>query len=378
VLDALIAGAGPAGAIAGLILARAGARVLIVDRESFPRDKLCGDTLNPGAVALLDSLGVGGGPIGQGRPLAGMLVTGSGATVRARYGGGIAGRAIFRRTLDAWLVDRAVAAGARLETGVVVRSPLIERRGGADVVRGVTMERRGGGVPLRVPAAVTIAADGRRSVLARAVGLSSHPREPRRWAFGVYASGIDGLSDLGEMHIQAGAYVGVAPIDDGLANVCVVTGRRPMGPTPMDLIRRTIAADPVLARRFADARYETRVQVMGPLAVDVRGAGVDGLLLAGDAAGFVDPMTGDGLRLAMEGARLAADAALQVLATGDFGGAAARLDAARRASLGRKLRFNRALRRLVDSPATLRLAGWGAGVAPGIVGRLVRYAGDAA
>jgi flavin-dependent dehydrogenase len=350
----------------------------MVDRETFPRDKLCGDTLNPGALALLETLGVGAGPIAQGRPLAGMLVSGSGAVVRARYGPGIAGRAILRRTLDAWLVDQAVAAGARLETGVVVRSPLVERRGAADVVRGVTMERRGGGPTLRVPATVTIAADGRRSVLARGVGLSSHPREPRRWAFGVYASGIDGLSDLGEMHIRPGTYVGVAPIDDGLANVCVVTGRRPMGPTPMDLIRRTIAADPLLAARFTAARYETRVRVMGPLAVDVRGAGVDGLLLAGDAAGFVDPMTGDGLRLAMLGARLAADEALHVLATGDFGGAATRLAAARRDALGRKLRFNRALRRLVDSPATLRLAGWGAGLAPGVVGRLVRYAGDAA
>ena len=55
-LDVLVAGAGPAGAMAALVLARAGARVLIVDRDEFPRDKLCGDTLNPGAIALLQEL----------------------------------------------------------------------------------------------------------------------------------------------------------------------------------------------------------------------------------------------------------------------------------------------------------------------------------
>ena len=58
-LDAIVVGAGPAGAISALVMARAGARVLIVDRATFPRDKLCGDTINPGSLALLDLLGVG-------------------------------------------------------------------------------------------------------------------------------------------------------------------------------------------------------------------------------------------------------------------------------------------------------------------------------
>ena len=57
-LDVLIAGAGPAGAIAAMVLARAGARVLVLDRARFPRDKLCGDTLNPGALAVLERLGL--------------------------------------------------------------------------------------------------------------------------------------------------------------------------------------------------------------------------------------------------------------------------------------------------------------------------------
>jgi len=62
-LDVIIAGAGPAGSVAATLLARAGARVLIVDRETFPRDKLCGDTLNPGVVKLLQSIDLWGGPL---------------------------------------------------------------------------------------------------------------------------------------------------------------------------------------------------------------------------------------------------------------------------------------------------------------------------
>ena len=378
-LDVLIAGGGPAGAIAGLVLARAGARVLIVDRDTFPRDKLCGDTLNPGALAFLSMLGLTGGPLDAARPLAGMVVSNPTVSIRARYGDGVVGRAIVRRVLDQWLLDQAIAAGARFESGLVVRAPLVDSIGGRPVVRGLIMDRRGqSGPALRVPALLTLAADGRRSVLARSVGLTAHPARPRRWAFGTYVEDVAGNSDLGEMHIRPSGYLGIAPITDSVSNVCVVTGPGPAGPTPLDVIRRAVAADVTLTERFANARYASRVSVLGPLAVDARGAGVDGLLLAGDAAGFVDPMTGDGLHLAMRGAWLAADEALRVLAKGDLTGAASRLAEARREDLGAKLRFNRVIRRLVDSPVALRVAGWGADLAPGVLGRLVRYAGDAA
>src|SRR5262245_49399610 len=182
-LDVLIAGAGPAGSIAALVLARAGARVLVVDRESFPREKLCGDTLNPGAVRWLAGLGLTGGPLETARPIAGMMVSNSRLTVRARYRRGQVGRAIRRSDLDAWLLDQACKAGAHVESGVVVRAPLMDESAGRPFVRGLRVDRRDGGT-LRIPANITIAADGRRSVLARAAGLSSHPPEPRRWAFG--------------------------------------------------------------------------------------------------------------------------------------------------------------------------------------------------
>jgi flavin-dependent dehydrogenase len=378
-LDVLIAGAGPAGSVAATLLARAGARVLIVDRETFPRDKLCGDTLNPGLVGLLKSIDLWGGPLDRAPELAGMLLTGPSERVEGHYGPGVAGRAIVRRELDAWLLDRAVAAGARFEPGEIVRGPLIDASHSVPVVRGLVLARRGdGSQTTRVPAAMTIGADGRRSVLARALGLSRHPARPRRWAFGAYATGIEELTDLGEMHIRSGSYFGIAPLGGGLANVCAVTGPRPIGPTPRDVINRVIAQDPAIASRFTHASFQGPVTVLGPLAVETSAPGVDGLLLAGDAAGFVDPMTGDGLHLAIRGAVLAAREVLTVLEAGVFDGSVARLAEARRDAFGGKVRFNRFVRAVVDERWSIRLAERAAAIAPGLIRHAVRYAGDAA
>jgi flavin-dependent dehydrogenase len=378
-LDVIVAGAGPAGSIAGLLLARAGVRVLLVDRAVFPREKLCGDTLNPGALAFLSTLGLHGGPLERARPLAGMLLTGAHATVRAEYGAGIAARAITRYDLDAWLLECAIAAGARFESALVARQPLLAVGGALPVVRGLVLARRGRAGDLsRLPASLVIAADGHRSALARALALARVPRRPRRWAYGVYATGIQGLSDVGEMHVARSTYVGIAPLTDTLANICVVVERGAASRDPVELIRRSLAAVPSVAERCRDAAFVGRPRILGPLAADAPEVGVEGLLLAGDAAGFIDPITGDGLHLAMQGGMLAAQEVLRTLETGDFSGAPRRLAESRRTTLAAKLRFNRIIRHVTSSPIAIELAGMGAIVAPGILRRVVRYAGDVA
>jgi flavin-dependent dehydrogenase len=308
-----------------------------------------------------------------------MLLTGPHAAVAARYPNGQAGLAVRRRELDAWLLEEAVRAGARFESGLVARGPLMDVVAGRPLVRGLVLLRTDASrKSVRIPASMTVAADGRRSALARALGLSHHPRRPRRWAFGVYATGVTDLTDLGEMHVRSGHYLGIAPLSDELVNVCLVTGPRPEGRTAVDIIKRAIARSPEIHARFERADFVTAPSVLGPLAVNVRAAGVDGLLLAGDAAGFIDPMTGDGLHLAMRGAQLAAAEVLHVLQVGDLTGAPERLTRARRHDLADKLRFNQALRAVVSSPAAIGVAEWGARIAPGVFRRLVSIAGDAA
>jgi flavin-dependent dehydrogenase len=377
-VDVLIAGAGPAGTVAALLLARAGARVLLIDRARFPRDKLCGDTLNPGAVALLRRLGLAGGALERALPLAGMRLTGPGAAVSARYPAPAVALALRRAALDQWLLETAVRAGVRFESGVTARRPLIDESSGTALVKGLvvgvegTMRRE-----VRLPATVTIAADGRSTVLGRALGLVRPTVAPRRWAYGTYVQHVDGMSDLGEMHVLGGGYIGVAPLPDGLVNVCVVTGPRPTGRTPTDVIRQGLAGHPELSVRFAKAEFVAQPRVLGPLAVDAGLPGCPGLLLAGDAAGFVDPLTGDGLHLAWRGAELAAEEAMRVLEGGDFTGAVRRLSERRRQILGSKLTFNRAVRWLVERRGAVRAASLGARIAPGVMRAAVRYAGDA-
>jgi menaquinone-9 beta-reductase len=299
-----------------------------------------------------------------------MTVTGPGrAAVSGDYPKGLVGAALTRRELDLLLVEAAIAAGVQFECGVTAQEPLLTTPGGR--VTGLRVTSNGATRALH--SRVVIAADGRGSRLASALKLSRLAAAPRRWAYGAYFEGVAGLTSRGEMHIRPDGYIGIAPLPAGLANVCVVrTGERPekgrpasKQAAPEHIITRAIAADSQLRERFARASRVSDVRVLGPLAVESIGAGCPGLLLAGDAAGFVDPMTGDGMRFALRGGELAADAALRELESGMPSFAA--LAEARGREFSGKWRVNRALRTLVGSPRTLDLAAviarhWGAPV----------------
>lgn len=375
--DVVIAGGGPAGAFAALILARAGARVRVFERARFPRHKLCGDTLNPGALAVLARHVETAPLVATSDDIHGMVITGpGGVAVRGEYGGGVTGRAVTRRVFDEWLLREAAAAGAQVEEGAAIKGAhVVDGR-----VSGVMVAADAGGALVAHQGCLVIAADGRRSTLAFARGLARQPARPRRWAIGAYFTDVVGCGTVGEMHVRVGHYIGVAPVPGGLTNVCVVmphaAGDPPLG-SPMDLLRLRLDADPGLRDRFAAARPEGAPVMLGPMAVDADAAGEPGLLLAGDAAGFIDPLTGDGLRLALAGAELAAAVALEVLA-GSLSPQTAHAELARRrhAAFVAKWRFNRTLRSLVTYPQGVTTAALAARVMPSVFQAVIRYAGD--
>jgi geranylgeranyl reductase family protein len=375
--DVVIAGAGPAGALAACLLARAGARVTLLDRCRFPRAKLCGDTLNPGAATLLRRHFDLASIERRATPITGMLLTGPGPVeIRGEYGSEARGLGVTRDVLDAWLVEQAVAAGTTLVENATVTSPLFETDG---AVGGVRVGGRSGSARA-FRSRIVLGADGRRSRLGEACGLSACAARPRRWAIGAYFERVAGLTSLGEMHVRDGHYLGVAPTADGRANACLVQAyaRGDGGwSAPDDLLRARLAADPLLGPRFARARVATRATVLGPLAIDTRVPGRAGLLLVGDAAGFIDPMTGDGIRLALTSAEVAADTVAAAL-SGRIHPSVAHASYARelRARLGWKRAFNRAMRGLVSSPRSVTLAARGATLWPGVLRAAIRYAGD--
>jgi len=372
VIDVLIAGAGPAGSIAATVLARAGARVLVLDRARFPRPKLCGDTLNPGALAVLQRLGLGCAAAAS-IPLAGMIVTGDdGTRVVGKYEG-VSGRAISRSEFDAALMMAAAGAGARIEQGVLVQGPVIDTSGDQPIVTGLKITGRQGKC-LTIRARMVIAADGRYSRVARALGLSRAASWPRRWAMGAYFENVGGLTQFGEMHVRRTHYMGVAALAKGLTNACVVTPNLG-GRHPADILMTTLTGDAQLRERFAGARMVTAPICLGPLAIDASAAGARGLLLAGDAAGFVDPITGDGLRFAIRGAELAAREALDALENGSDR-AHVRLLASRHREFAAKWRFNRTMRWIVTYPAAVRAAEYGVSMIPRLLQEAIRYAGD--
>jgi len=238
---------------------------------------------------------------------------------------------------------------------------------------------------------MVLAADGRRSTIAIARGLSRQPRRPRRWAIGAYFTDVSGVTTFGEMHVRHGHYIGVAPVPGGLTNACVVVSHPPsrtrsgatsdLGDVPLahpaEALERYLTADPELSARFASARAVAPPVMLGPIAVDTTAVGEPGLLLAGDAAGFIDPMTGDGLRFALMGAELAAGIVTEVF-EGSLPIERAHLELAsrRRRAFQSKWRFNRALRSLVSSPSSVTAAAVTAKLWPSLFGRMIRFAGD--
>jgi flavin-dependent dehydrogenase len=376
-VDVIVVGAGPAGAVAATVLARAGVRVRMLDRSIFPRDKLCGDTVNPGTLAILRRLQMAVDAEVAGVRIDGMLVTGAGGeSIIGQYPNGLHGVSCSRRDLDWLLLQDALRAGAAFDDGVAARGAVVGERRGEQVVEGVTVGSNGSIRTLLAP--VVIAADGRRSILAFGLGLARHPPAPGRWAIGAYFPTPAGSRAVGEMHLRPGGYIGVAPLPGGVTNVCLVQPSRAGDQAfhnPAARLAQVIAREVVLRERFGGHDPVRRPTALGPLAVDATGRELDGLIVAGDAAGFVDPMTGDGLRFAVRGGELAAHAALDALSHG-WRGVHRQLTRARRREFGGKWRFNRGLRALVGSPVALRGAAAASRVFPGAVRAIIVRAGD--
>ncbi len=340
-LDAIVVGAGPAGSAAAATLARHGHRVMLIDRAHFPRDKPCGDYCDPGAGQALDELGCRAEVLAAGAvPISTMIVIAQDGTgFEAPFPSG-SGLLLRRIRLDASLLAHAARRGADVLEGVGVDSVRVDD----GYVEARAEHARVGAFRARL----LIAADGMRSTTAHRLGLlTTVPRE--RYTVGAYFSGLRGASPRGELHLGPNLYCGVAYFGEGAANVCMALPRSFFRHrTPEQAFRDGLRFLPSLADTLVCARRETAYRCTGPVGFTAHEVVTDRVMLVGDAAGQIEPMTGQGIFLALRSGMLAAEVAARALATGNLSQQSLRAYACRRSEeIDGKLRLARWLQRLV-------------------------------
>jgi flavin-dependent dehydrogenase len=284
-MDLLVVGGGPAGLATALHAARAGLDVTVWEQRAGVVDKACGEGLMPGAVAALGDLGVHP----PGHDLRGVRYVAGPRRVDADFTAG-PGRGVRRTTLHALLREAVLAAGVR-----------VDRR----TARHIEQDRDGVVVD-GTRAAHLVAADGLHSPIRRALGLNRPRRSPPRHGLRRHYA-LAPWSDHVEVHWAREAEAYVTPVADDLVGVAVLTTAR----RPFD---DHLAAFPELRERLAGAGLAGPVRGAGPLRQIASARTAGRVLLVGDAAGYVDALTGEGIALALA----QAPAAVRAITSGDL------------------------------------------------------------
>ena len=357
-------GAGPAGAMAALHLARAGRASLLLDRATFPRDKICGDALTGKVLSELRQLG---GPLAARLAEVGTEAASWGITFVAPNGGAV--RVPFKPGFDpaasppdGYVLPRLTFDNLLVEE--VRRQPLIELREGCDVAR---VERGGPGWQLfdklgnlLAECRLLLVANGAQSAFVRQVAGQALAPAHHSAGLRAYYQGVTGLDPdhFVELHFLPEllpGYLWIFPLANGGANVG-------LGMLSEDIMRQKVnlrerfeavlATHPLISQRFAQAKRLGPLRGWGlPLGSRRQPASGPGYLLLGDAASIVDPFTGEGISNAMLSGRYAATWASQALAANDLSaGFLAGYDAALYRRLGQELRLSAMLQRLARWP----------------------------
>jgi geranylgeranyl reductase family protein len=321
----IVVGAGPSGSSTAFHLARAGVDVLLLEKDGFPREKVCGDGLTPRGVHQLLRMGVDVTGDGWHRSRGMRWVFGDRQVLidwpdLARLPD--FGLTRTRHDFDEILARHAQAAGARLHTGVKVTAPLLDRTGR---VAGVHAVAGPGGEPVVHRAPLVIAADGASARLAVSLGAHRDRNRPmatavRRYYRSPERSAEEYLELWADLRVPGSSdwlpgYGWIFPLGDGRVNVGVglITGRRKESPDLRASMARWLERTP---REWGldDAGADGPVRSAAlPMGLNRRPQYGRGLLLVGDSAGTISPWSGEGISQAMESGEAAAEVAALAL-----------------------------------------------------------------
>ena len=312
--DLAVIGAGPAGAATAFHAARAGLRVALLDKSEFPRDKICGDGLTGRAVNELRLMGLEEAVRRRGARVSRFSLGAPVGHVDAALSeAGSPGYAYVlpRLQLDSLLVESAVTGGAQFLPGHEVRGWTCDDQGIE-----LLAEHPSGSLRLRAPLAV-LATGAHAGLALRSGVLKAKPRT--MVAIRQYVAPLPGTQDTWHLHFSRATLPGygwIFPAGNGIANVGIGLEHRRGGVPLAQLLTRYL--DSAVARRIlADARPLAAPRSF-PLRCDFLDSPLTAprLLIAGEAAGLVNPLTGEGIDYALESGRIAAEHALSRLQGG--------------------------------------------------------------
>lgn len=288
--DIIIIGAGPAGSTCAAICSRSGMNVLLVDAASFPRDKVCGDCINPSAWPVLDSLGVAPAILktpSSSPKIVRFSVADHHGSVEIPLPASSSAQGEFvirRREFDALLAERAVQLGTIFQDGSPVTA--LEKNESEWIITTST------GMRARAPRIV--AADGRNSAVCRHLRFKA-PFTDRRIGIQTHLPHPPGYDGALEMRLYRSGYGGLADLGNGLANLCLVANTGSVEKLRAEAVSHYGIKSPVVWRGITPISKSPTEKIAH-----------DGVFFCGDAARVVEPFTGEGISLALRGASLLA------------------------------------------------------------------------